>query len=744
MSRISDLAGFSTSLSSTQDLSVGVITATSFSGDGSGLTGVASTDNIQTATDAKFLANVNITGVATANSFVGDGSALTGIDATSIKDSGGNVKAQANPAGVVVTGVITATTGSFDGNVSVGGTLTYQDVTNVDSVGMVTARKGLQVLADGANITGIVTATSFEGDGSALTGVGVGTEDNINTSGIITATRFVGSGTSLRFAPKVIAFNPLALQENVSIASSIHITFDQNIHFVGSGDVVIREGSSNGTGIQTFSISSGAGPSGLSIVDTQLIIEPTSNFNLGTSIYVTLPSSGIANTEGDFFAGSSNYNFKTVSSTFSASGGDYEFSSPAPTSPTGYYRYHVFSGSGILTTTSSTSSATDFQLLMMAGGGGGGVGGGPPGYRIGGGGGAGGRISRTGPEANFPAGTYTVTVGHAGYGGRNLTGIGTQNPNYGPGQVPVSPEPGYLPQFYAMPGGDSTISGPGISTLRAIGGGAGGMSPTPTSVLPAPAARYGAPGGSGGGTSNNASTPGTGTAYPHNQPYPQASPTFTYTNSGTGTPGQGHPGGGYILSPSFSNLPQPYYHGPGGASQSCAACGGGGGAGGAGGNADIQPHYFSPNPTPINNNETRAAYIFAGPGGDGATNPAFPSTQLSGGLPGDFTELFSTMGPTGLLGGGGGGARHPALPPGSNPTASPTQGPGQFRGLGGPGGGGDGGGDGPSPQGGPQRGGVDGQQFTGSGGGGGMGNPNDEMAGHGGSGIIMIRYATPS
>ena len=186
-----------------------------------------------------------------------------------------------------------------------------------------TAATGDQAPKTGTNLTfnsnsGQLTATSFSGDGSALTGVGVGTEDNINTSGIITATRFVGSGTSLTFAPKIIAFDPLALQQNVAVGSSIHITFDQNIHFVGSGDVVIREGSSDGTAIQTFSISSGAAPSGLSIVDTQLIIEPSSNFNLGTSIYVTLPSTGIANTEGDPFAGSSNYNFRTVEETFSA------------------------------------------------------------------------------------------------------------------------------------------------------------------------------------------------------------------------------------------------------------------------------------------------------------------------------------------------------------------------------------------------------------------------------------------
>ena len=70
------------------------------------------------------------------------------------------------PSGIVVTGV-----GTFSGNVSVGGTLTYEDVTNIDSVGMITARKGIQVLADGINAVGVVTATSFSGDGSSLSGI---------------------------------------------------------------------------------------------------------------------------------------------------------------------------------------------------------------------------------------------------------------------------------------------------------------------------------------------------------------------------------------------------------------------------------------------------------------------------------------------------------------------------------------------------------------------------------------------
>ena len=56
--------------------------------------------------------------------------------------------------GGFVGGSITGTTGSFTGNVSVGGTLTYEDVTNIDSVGLVTARTGIKVLAGGVNIVG--------------------------------------------------------------------------------------------------------------------------------------------------------------------------------------------------------------------------------------------------------------------------------------------------------------------------------------------------------------------------------------------------------------------------------------------------------------------------------------------------------------------------------------------------------------------------------------------------------------
>ena len=67
---------------------------------------------------------------------------------------------------------------SIGGPVSIAGTLTYEDVTNIDSVGLVTARNGI-VVGSGITLskdgdgffTGVVTATSYNGDGSNLTGI---------------------------------------------------------------------------------------------------------------------------------------------------------------------------------------------------------------------------------------------------------------------------------------------------------------------------------------------------------------------------------------------------------------------------------------------------------------------------------------------------------------------------------------------------------------------------------------------
>jgi len=129
----------------------GIVSATSFYGDGSGLTGVANTDFINAT-------QLNVIGVATASSFVGNvtgnASGLTGTPDITVNN---------------ITGVAATFTG----------VLTYEDVTNVDSVGIVTARGGLEIGA--AGVGGTVTS---QGNaifvGVTTVGTGLTLADNVH------------------------------------------------------------------------------------------------------------------------------------------------------------------------------------------------------------------------------------------------------------------------------------------------------------------------------------------------------------------------------------------------------------------------------------------------------------------------------------------------------------------------------------------------------------------------------------
>ena len=162
----------------------GVVTATSFSGDGGGLTGVASTDLITTSTRVRFLDNLSVSGVSTLGSAVTVGESgvnVTGVvTATTFKGAvEGNVTGDVTGTADLASGLtgtpniaisnLTGVAATFTGNVTIGGTISYEDVTNVDSLGIITARSGIEV-------SGIVTArtgfaVTYYGDGSNLTGV---------------------------------------------------------------------------------------------------------------------------------------------------------------------------------------------------------------------------------------------------------------------------------------------------------------------------------------------------------------------------------------------------------------------------------------------------------------------------------------------------------------------------------------------------------------------------------------------
>ena len=253
------------------------------------------------------------------------------------------------------------------------------------------------------------------------------------------------------------------------------------------------------------------------------------------------------------------------------------FSSPSATSGSpvtttvGSYTVYTFTGS---TGSITFPSDTTVTYLVVAGGGGGGNNGG-------GGGGGGGLLTGT---VKLTGGvSYSITVGAGGAGSGNYGVL----------------KPGYS-------GGNSTLSGTGITTITAIGGGGG--SSRDAGAQPATS------GGSGGGGSSQSTTAGA-----------------------SGTQGQGYAGG--------TGMEGGYMPG-----------GGGGGAGGAGGNASNYTTAGTGGPGylfPITN-----AYYAAGGGGASASSNGTPANGGSGiGGNGNKAGVGGT-GTANTGSGGGGGANN--------------------------------------------------------------------------------------
>ena len=138
------------------------------------------------------------------------------------------------------------------GNISVGGTLTYEDVNNVDSVGLITARTGIKI-GPSAGVAG-----TFFADGSYI------------TAGIITAGTFIGTFASSNLVGALPAISGANLtdlnipQSGVGIKTAgatvgFGVTF---LDFRGSG---VGEITSPNSGITTINISGGGGSGGGSI-----------------------------------------------------------------------------------------------------------------------------------------------------------------------------------------------------------------------------------------------------------------------------------------------------------------------------------------------------------------------------------------------------------------------------------------------------------------------------------------------
>ena len=223
----------------------GIVTAAGgFSGS---ITGTASTASFAT-TSFGLSGSPNITvGVSTFSGIATHTASLFGT--------------QASFSGVVTattfSGNITGTAATFTGNVSIAGTLTYEDVTNVDSIGVVTARTGIVITGGGGiNITGgsgIITATSYRGDGSQLTGVSAGL--SLKQAGSVVAG---GAATTVNFASGATITSVSSGIATITIAAGIVTEA-----LVSSGIVTTLSLSSaqdhkvTATGITTITVSGG-------------------------------------------------------------------------------------------------------------------------------------------------------------------------------------------------------------------------------------------------------------------------------------------------------------------------------------------------------------------------------------------------------------------------------------------------------------------------------------------------------
>tara|TARA_A100000164_G_scaffold229227_1_gene203310 strand:- start:14 stop:700 length:687 start_codon:yes stop_codon:yes gene_type:complete len=143
----------------------GIVTATQFEGSLASTPGIVATGIItaQSLDVDDFISvgsNIHLgnAGVITATSFSGSGANLTGIDATALKDPGGDVIIQAQDSGAVFSGIHTFST---SGTTLDGGGIKVSTGATISNIG-------------NASFTGILTASSFIGDGSSLSNLPAG------------------------------------------------------------------------------------------------------------------------------------------------------------------------------------------------------------------------------------------------------------------------------------------------------------------------------------------------------------------------------------------------------------------------------------------------------------------------------------------------------------------------------------------------------------------------------------------
>ena len=191
-------------------------------------------------------AGVNVSGTTTTT-----GLAVTGVSTfTGNIDANGDldVDGHTNLDNISVAGVSTFTgDATFSGNVSIGGTLTYEDVTNIDSVGVVTARAGLKVTGGTSYFAGAIAAAgAITGTASTATSVTVADVSSDTSCFVLYTTAATGnlqpkSGSNLTFNSVTGQLNATKFVGDGSSLTGISVGIATNAQTVTNGNTLLLD-----------------------------------------------------------------------------------------------------------------------------------------------------------------------------------------------------------------------------------------------------------------------------------------------------------------------------------------------------------------------------------------------------------------------------------------------------------------------------------------------------------------------
>ena len=308
-SKIQELpAGGNVDLHNNGIVNAGVITATGFDGPiiaGAGssniVAGINTTSNMRIGGDTSFSEDLVVTGTSRVTGIltVGTGSLTitdrdvnaagvvtcanfktgstnvhsVGVEAAAINSIGADTPIGAgttiyNSGSAVFTGIVTAAALEVAGNITVGGVLTYNDVKNVDSIGVITARSNISalgnIIGDGAtNISGMnnFTATTLYGSGADLSGIDA---TQIFTGNTSVQTVDTGSDGHVKFTTEGGERLRVSKDGAIGLGGANYGSSGQVIHSQGSGSAAVWstfQGVPSGV-IMMWSGAEGAIPSG--------------------------------------------------------------------------------------------------------------------------------------------------------------------------------------------------------------------------------------------------------------------------------------------------------------------------------------------------------------------------------------------------------------------------------------------------------------------------------------------------